>query len=305
MRPRQSGMSPRLRTLSILAGSAALTVLLTACAGQDDASNGAADRAAEPASAVSAGSPGEALQDGAAFHDSAAAGAKEAAAADRSVISTASLRITARRLDDARSRALSVVSALGGHVADERSSSDDRGRMEHVTLTLRVPASRMEQAMDQLADLGILRDRQQNAEDVTTQVLDVDARVKAQTASVASLRRLLDRAASVADVIAVEKQLSSRQAELDSLLSQQKYLADQTALATITVELSRPEPDEVTHTGFLGGLQRGWQALVATASVAVTALGMLLPFAAALAVLLAILLLVRRSRRPRAAGEEQ
>lgn len=291
-------MSPRLRVISILAGSAALAVVLTACAGQDGAgdSAGSADDS-RPAEALTAESGGQgALRDAEA--DDAGAIASEDAQ-ERSVISTASLRITAERLGTARDEALSAVSSLGGHVADERSRSDDRGRMEHVTLTLRVPASRMDEAMDRLAALGTLRSRQQNAEDVTTQVLDVDARVKAQTASVTSLRRLLDRAATVADVIAVEKQLSSRQADLDSLLSQQKWLGDQTALATITLELSRPEPDEVAHTGFLGGLERGWHALVTTVTVGVTALGAVLPFAVVLGILAAVLWLLRRARRAR------
>lgn len=291
-------MSPRLRVISILAGSAVLAVVLTACAGQGDAGDSSgSDADSRPAEALIAESGGHgALRDAEA--DDAGAIASEDAQ-ERSVISTASLRITAERLSTARDEALATVSALGGHVADEHSRSDDRGRMEHVTLTLRVPANRMDEAMDRLAALGMLRNRQQNAEDVTTQVLDVDARVKAQTASVTSLRRLLDRAATVADVIAVEKQLSSRQADLDSLLSQQKWLGDQTAQATITLELSRPEPDEVTRTGFLGGLERGWHALVTTVTVGVTALGAVLPFAVVLGVLAAVLWLLRRARRAR------
>ncbi len=286
-------MSPRLRILSILVGSAALAVVLGACASQ----GGTSDSAAEPASAggLSADRSDAAYDAGEGANASVVS--KDEA---RSVISTASLRVTAERLRAARDEALSTTSALGGHIADERSRSDDRGRMEHVALTLRVPADRMAEAMDRLAGLGTLRSRQQNAEDVTMQVLDVDARVKAQAASVASLRRLLDRAATVADVIAVEKQLSSRQADLDSLLSQQEWLADQTAQATITLELSRPEPDEITHTGFLGGLERGWHALVTTLSVSATALGAVLPFAAVLGAALAVLWLLRRARRPRA-----
>ena len=122
-------------------------------------------------------------------------------------------------------------------------------------------------------------------------------------ASIARLRALLDEATAVADVVAVETELTARQAELDGLLAQQRVLADQVAMAAITVSLvpevaaaSAPAP------GFLAGLQNGWQAIVALAGSATTILGFLLPFAGILAVLAAGVLMLTRPARRRRAG---
>jgi hypothetical protein len=73
------------------------------------------------------------------------------------------------------------------------------------------------------------------------------------------------------------------------LVQQQKYLAAQTSMSTIHLLLNKPpkaitEPDE-DKDGFLGGLERGWDALGDTAVAVGTAVGAVLPFAAVLALI--------------------
>ena len=51
----------------------------------------------------------------------------------------------------------------------------------------------------------------------------------------------MDKAEKLTDVVALEGELSSRQADLESLLAQQASLKDRTTLATVTLELSEPD----------------------------------------------------------------
>ena len=51
------------------------------------------------------------------------------------------------------------------------------------------------------------------------------------------LRRLMNEAQTVSDTIAVENQLASVQGQIDEIQGRLRYLADQTALSTITVEM--------------------------------------------------------------------
>lgn len=216
----------------------------------------------------------------------------------RSVISTAQLNLTTRKPDDVRRRALAVVTGLRGTVDNEQSTSDDRGRLSDVDLTVRVPSASFEKALDQLGDLGTVEHREQSAEDVTTQVIDIAAKVKSQRETVASFQRLLARAETIGEIMSIENQLTSRQAELDSLVQQQKYLAAQTSMSTIQLHISRThreKPDEAG--GFIGGLEDGWHALGATAVALGTALGAVLPFAVVLALVgVPVWLSVRRIR---------
>lgn len=304
---RPSDMSPRrrLRSPLLLTGAVTLLAALAACgadAGSDDRpmsgaidGTSAARTATEPATADVAEAANDALSKQ----------AKDLApgpAMQRAVISTGVLRISARDPEEARRDALDLVALLRGTVADEQSSSDTHGRLDEVELILRIPSASFDKALDDLAELGTLRKRQQSAADVTTQVIDNDARVKAQRASVASIRRLLARATTIGEIMSIENQLSRRQAELDSLVQQQKYLADQTSMSTIRLGINRTEKEKADedHTGFLGGLEDGWNALGASAVAIGTGLGAALPFAAVLALVGAPgWLLYRRNRRTR------
>ena len=156
--------------------------------------------------------------------------------------------------------------------------------------------------MDAFGTLGKVEQRSQKSEDVTTKVIDNDARVRAGERSIQQIEALLSRAQKLGDIIAIENDLARRQADLDSLKSQQAWLEDQTSLSTITVYLSRPAAHHhTTHEakGFLAGLANGWDAFRGATVAVLTALGAVLPFAVLLALLgVPLWLVVRRRRVP-------
>lgn len=277
-----------------------MAVLLTACGGGGGASDSAASdtagsaRQANGGATADFGTPAQAPD-----ADGASTSVKTAATViERSVIATGSIRLTTRHLADGRQDSISLVTGLGGHVADEQSVSDRHGRLNRVDLTLRVPSTSFEQALDGLARLGTVRHREQSVEDVTTQVIDNETRVKAQEASIASMEKLLAKATTVAEILSIEDQLSRRQADLDSLKQQQKWLSDQTSLSTIQLSLTEPVAAATDHaSGFLAGLEGGWHALGRTALALGTAVGALLPFAVVLGLVGVPLWIGSRRRR--------
>ena len=217
----------------------------------------------------------------------------------RSVVSTGQVSLHSSRLAEARAEVVRLVAGWGGTISDEQTVSDERGRIDSSTLSLRVPTARFAAAMDTLAGIGQVDQQSRSSEDVSTQVIDTDARVRAAERSIRSIEGLLGRATKLSDVIAIESSLARRQADLDSLKQQQAYLVDQTSLSTIAVTLSTPPRAGKQETrGFLAGLVAGWQALQDGAAVALTALGAILPFAV-IALLLGLpLWLLLRRRRP-------
>ena len=72
----------------------------------------------------------------------------------------------------------------------------------------------------------------------------------------------MDQATKLSDVVTLEGELSSRQADLESLLAQQASLKDRTTLATITLDAlgaaEKPEAAEKEDDGpgFLDALAR-------------------------------------------------
>jgi hypothetical protein len=216
----------------------------------------------------------------------------------RAVISTGQVSLRPDSVNRARAEVMRLVTSWGGAVADEQTGSDHRGRIVDSTITVRVPSTRFSEAMSAFARLGTVDQQSRESEDVTTKVIDNDARVRAAERSIRQIENLLGRAQRLSDVIAIESDLARRQADLDSLKSQQAYLADQTSLSTINVYLSRTasaRPAEHEARGFVAGLDDGWTAMKAATVVLLTVIGAVLPFAVVLLVLgLPLWLLVRR-----------
>jgi Domain of unknown function (DUF4349) len=265
---------------------------------KDFDSNASADSggsgAAEPAVADESGANALKSSDG-----SVARQASDITPMTRAVISTGQVTLHAKEMTRARAEIIRLVTSWGGSVADEQSTSDTKGRLVDSTMTLRVPSARFDDAMAAFDDLGDVEQRSRKSEDVSTKVIDNDARVRAAERSIRQIEALLSRAQKLGDIIAIESDLARRQADLDSLKSQQAWLEDQTSLSTINVYLSRRVVHRETHEakGFLTGLENGWDALGGATVVALTAVGAVLPFAVLLSLLGVPLWWVVRRRR--------
>lgn len=223
-----------------------------------------------------------AVQDRAA--DVVDAASAEEGARQASIISTGTVSLRADDVGDARFEVQKVVDRVGGQVTDSETRTDDDGAVRTARLVLRVPSAEFTETMDALEKVADLEASSTTSEDVTTQVVDTNVRIRVQRQSIARIEQLLDRAGSIRDIVAVERQLTDREARLNSLLRQQAYLADQTSLSTITVHLQRHRVDEPGRTepedddGFLAGLSAGWAALGTVAVGLATVAGALLPF---------------------------
>jgi hypothetical protein len=205
-----------------------------------------------------------------------------------SIIRTASLTVVVKEVPKALDDARATAENAGGYVGDETTTRDGRGH-ERTRLVLRVPSERYDEVLAGLEGTGKVVARTAKAQDVTDQVVDVDSRVKSQRASVARVRELMDQATKLSDVVALEGELSSREADLEALLARQATLKDRTSLATITLSLSETpvKKAEKKHAdpGFLDALSGGWNVLVTVVRWLALAIGAVLPFAAALALI--------------------
>lgn len=219
------------------------------------------------------------------------------------VISTGDVSLRSDDVARARFDVMKVVDAHRGQVTDESTQTDKAGDIDTSRLVLRVPAGEFTDTMTELGKVGTLESSSSKSEDVTTQVIDTQTRVEAQQKSIERVELLLDRAQSMRDIIAIEAQLTRRQADLDSLKQQLAYLQDQTSMSTITVHLElTPSPKAAADddTGFLAGLAAGWGAFTSATVGLATVLGALVPFVfVGLLVGVPVWLLVRRSARSR------
>ena len=179
-----------------------------------------------------------------------------------------------------------VVGAVGGSIADEKTTASSDGNVRLSKVVLRIPSDEFDHAMIEIGKLGEVTASTRKAEDVTGAIIDTQARIRAQEQSLQRVEVLFARAQNIRDIVAIEAQLSRRQAELDSLKGQLAYLEDQVSLSTLTVYLEptpekpaptvKPKDDDVA---FVSGLKDGWSALGELGAGLATVSGALLPFA--------------------------
>jgi hypothetical protein len=293
-----------LRSLGIAAGVITLALLAGCSAGS----------ASMPAGSVAAGeepgdlSAADQVENGEALPSAAEGQPGEVPGTDvtQKLARTARVSITVTDVEAAATQLRDLATAMGGQVTAENlvtsadaDTEEERGPVS--TIVISVPADRLDSTLDQLKSVGTLTARVISSEDVTTQVADVDSRIKTLNASIDRLRELSEKAGSIRELTELEAQLTERISERDSLIAQQRSLAGRVAQSPITVTLRTPaQASELETTGFLGGLIAGWNALLASSKVLMTVIGAVLPFAAVVAVVLVPLLLWRRARRRRA-----
>ncbi|MFH8470251.1 DUF4349 domain-containing protein [Streptomyces sp. NPDC017991] len=284
----------------LLSGALALTGCTSAADGGSSSEKAADSDARDPAA-------GAAADSGAAGSDEGRSQGKEAASVPGPtvhIIHTASLTVQVKDVPKSLGEARTVVENAGGMVGDETTDRDSRGR-ERSRVVLRIPAEKYEEVRTELEGSGKLLDLKAKAEDVTEQVVDVESRLKTQRASVARIRELMDRASKLSDVVTLEGELSTRQADLESLLAQQASLKDRTSLATITLSLSETpvkKAAEDDDPGFADALGGGWDAFVSMFRWIALALSAVLPFLVGAALLLFLWVRFLRGRTPRGAG---
>ena len=302
----------RVRWVALTSAGLVLGALAVAgCSGSTEGASGGAGSRADGTASVAApepaggtaGAPMDASTSGkAAAVPATGSAAGNLALQDRSVVRTASLTLRVPDVLASSGRVSAIAAAAGGFVAGEKTQAEpDQPAKAEAVLTVRVPAARLPALLTQLHGLGTLISEEQSADDVTGQVIDVQARIAAQKASVARISTLMAKATTLGQAVQIEGELTARQAALESLEGQAAALADQTTLATVTATLVGPAtPVPVAAqapTGFGAGLSKGWHAFTVAGTWLLTAIGALLPFVLLLAPFVALLAWLARRRR--------
>jgi uncharacterized protein DUF4349 len=227
----------RRHPLLLAAALVSLVFALAACAtsGASPAlkslsANGAA------AGATAAPQPGSARDPAGAPGGNNADGSQPLAApVERQIIKTGEITIEVSNVANALGRVRAMALELGGYVGGSQAGTLE----DAATLTLRIPAARFDDALAGLhgLDAKVIAEATRES-DVSSQIVDLEARIANLEASETSYRALLERAQKVEDILAVQSRLDQVRGEIEQLKAQHKDLSGQADLATLTVTLT-------------------------------------------------------------------
>lgn len=241
--------------------------------------------------------------------DQDGAGSESGASVQRepAMVVTTTTEIEAESVAEATSELEGLAHKYQGRI-EHRHEQLDR-KYPSADFTVRIPADQHDAFIGELKALGDTKYLNTEASDVSLQKVDLDARIDSLKSSIESLRKMLAAASNVADMLEIERELDSRQSELQSLEAQRTELGDRISMSTVELRITQTQADaEADDEGpmFLGPLGEGWHDLMAAFAGFINLLGYALPGLILCAVLFAALwfgLLRPRYRKARASQQ--
>ena len=177
------------------------------------------------------------------------------AAIDRKIIRNADLTIEVASTTQAQQQVTQIAETNGGFVvtseAKQRENTEPAKRTVDIKLVVRVPSSQFNSALSQIESLATnMPQRNVTGQDVTEEFIDLEARIKTQKALELQFLEIMKQATKVADALEVQRQIADVRTEIERLEGRRRFLANQSSLSTITVNLTTPAPIIVTASGF-------------------------------------------------------
>jgi hypothetical protein len=148
---------------------------------------------------------------------------------------TAQIMLTTREFDTTRKAIDEILQRHRGYMAQLNVSTPSAsGRT--IDATLRVPSDQLEATLAEVRQLGHVETESQNGEEVTSQFVDLEARLANSRNTEQRLTRLLaDRTGKLADVLAVETEIGRVRGEIEQMDAERKSLLKRVDFATLIV----------------------------------------------------------------------
>ncbi len=197
--------------------------------------------------------------------------------AGRDVVRRATVELRTPDVAAACERLLRIPNEAAGEYAHEYSISGDADRREG-SLTLRIIATRLADALREIRASGPVASEHISSEDVTSAVVDLNARLTNERRIEQELLELLaSRAdAPLHEIAAVRKELADVRLSIERLSGARELLARQVSLATVQVFVRRPDEPAATALSLAGLLRevpaaagRGLEAFARSLALAV------------------------------------
>lgn len=171
------------------------------------------------------------------IYDGSGATIKDRAAVDAKIIRTGSLSL---RVDDAEKRmdeAKSLAKQFNGFVAN--SNLSERNGVKTGYITVRVPSDKYDMLVAETKKLAALvLSESSDAEDVTAQFVDLEARLKSAKAEEEQYMAILKQAKNVEDTLKVTQSLNEVRSRIEQMQGQMRYLTDRTDYSTLNITLT-------------------------------------------------------------------
>ncbi len=154
------------------------------------------------------------------------------------IIRTAQLSLITKEFDNARSAMETILKRHRGYVG-ELKVGGAAGSGRTLTATLRVPADQLDASLTELKTLGRVESESQSGQDVTSQYVDLQARLANSRKTEQRLTDLLrERTGKLSDVLEVEQEIDRVRGEIEQMEAERKTMSNQVSFATLCATIT-------------------------------------------------------------------
>lgn len=182
----------------------------------------------------------------------------------RKVIKRAHLTLLVEDVDGGFEQILNLVEDAGGFIQNSGVWENEKQRTSN--LTLRVPVDRFSQVLAGLEDLGKVEGRELDGQDVTTEYIDTEARLRNLERQEERFLEILQQADTVEEILNIERELERVRGEIEAFTAHLKNLDDLVGFSTIDIVLRQLKVSarRIDAPGLPGVLNSAFQASIRT-----------------------------------------
>ncbi|MDY4221755.1 MAG: DUF4349 domain-containing protein [Candidatus Faecousia sp.] len=162
---------------------------------------------------------------------------------NRKWVITMNLTAETGDLDGALEAVMAQVSEMEGYVESQSVSGGSAGSGRHrfASLTIRVPADRVDRFVEEVSGLTNLVSSSRNVQDITLTYSDTEGRVTALKAEEARLLELMEQAETMTDLLEIEARLTEVRYQLENYASTLRLYDNQVDYATVSLYITEVE----------------------------------------------------------------
>lgn len=156
--------------------------------------------------------------------------------AEQKLVKTATVSLAAKDIQRAQTEIDILAKKYKGYIFSMNQTQTSEKR--YLTITIKVATEHFDAAIADIKNLGMTSNVAMDVQDVTTQFIDTEARIKTLKVKEQTLTTLLTRATEIEDILAIETNLQQTRQEIEASQGKLNSLTNATSFSRITINVS-------------------------------------------------------------------
>jgi len=161
--------------------------------------------------------------------------------ANRHIIREGTMSVRVKDLADAETSVMASLRRVGGYLESANGASL-ASETPQLTMTVRIPVAEFDNFAAGIGKLGDVLSRTASAQDVTDQIVDAEARMKAMRAEEAAYIEMLRQTRNLNDTLSVRQRLGDVRQQIEQLDAMRTALRGRAAMSSLTIDLQQASP---------------------------------------------------------------